>query len=32
MSQLVKTLLNGQKIVFDKGKFDDWCVYIVNHE
>ena len=30
MTRLVKNIRNSQKVVFDKGKFDDWCVYIVN--
>jgi len=26
---IIKKLKNGGEIVFDKGRFDDWCVYIV---
>jgi len=26
---IIKKLKNGREIVFDKGSFDDWCVYIV---
>lgn len=29
MSRLVKNLANGRKVVFDSGRFDDWCVYVV---
>lgn len=29
MTKLVKQLQNNRSIVFDKGKFDDWCVYVV---
>jgi hypothetical protein len=29
MERLIKLLPNQQKVVFDKGKFDDWCVYVV---
>jgi len=29
MATLIKDLKNGRRIIFDKGKFDDWCVYIV---
>jgi membrane carboxypeptidase/penicillin-binding protein len=29
MSRLVKNLRNNRSVVFDKGKFDDWCVFIV---
>jgi len=25
----IKELINNRKVVFDKGRFDDWCVYIV---
>lgn len=32
MERLVKTLKNGMKIVFDCGRFDNWCVYIVNSD
>ncbi|PKP11453.1 MAG: hypothetical protein CVU09_04085 [Bacteroidetes bacterium HGW-Bacteroidetes-4] len=29
MERLIKLLPNQQKVVFDKGNFDDWCVYVV---
>ncbi|MDX1903491.1 MAG: hypothetical protein SFU27_04975 [Thermonemataceae bacterium] len=29
MSRLIKNLANNRKVVFDTGKFDDWCVYVV---
>ncbi len=29
MAQLVKQLRNNRSVVFDTGKFDDWCVYVV---
>jgi len=29
MSILVKQLKNNRKVIFDKGNFDNWCVYIV---
>jgi hypothetical protein len=29
MERLIKLLPNQQKVVFDKGKFDNWCVYVV---
>lgn len=29
MSRLIKHLMNNRQIIFDRGKFDDWCVYIV---
>lgn len=29
MIRLVKNLINGRSITFDKGKFDEWCVYVV---
>ena len=29
MSRLIKNLMNGRKVVFDAGNFDDWCVYVV---
>jgi hypothetical protein len=28
MKRLVKNLANSRKVVFDRGKFDDWCVYV----
>lgn len=27
--RLVKNLKNNRKVVFDQGKFDNWCVYVV---
>jgi hypothetical protein len=32
MSILVKNLRNNRHVKFDKGKFDDWCVYIVESD
>lgn len=29
MATIVKQLQNNRKIIFDTGKFDDWCVYVV---
>ncbi len=29
MERLIKNLANNYKIVFDSGRFDNWCVYIV---
>jgi len=29
MATLVKQLQNNRSVIFDKGKFDDWCVYVV---
>ncbi len=29
MKRLVKNLGNNRSVIFDKGKFDDWCVYVV---
>ena len=29
MKRLVKNLINGRSVIFDKGKFDEWCVYVV---
>ena len=29
MSQIVKQLRDNRKVIFDKGRFDDWCVYVV---
>lgn len=28
MARLIKNLANNRSIIFGKGKFDDWCVYI----
>ncbi len=30
MSRLVKLLRTNKKVIFDRGSFDDWCVYVVN--
>lgn len=27
--RLIKNLKNNRKIIFDQGKFDNWCVYVV---
>ena len=29
MSRLVKQLQNNRTVIFDSGKFDNWCVYVV---
>ena len=29
MARLVKDLMNNRKVIFDTGRFDDWCVYVV---
>jgi len=29
MSRLIKELKNNRKVVFGSGRFDDWCVYVV---
>lgn len=29
MRRLVKNLVNNKQIIFDAGRFDDWCVYLV---
>jgi len=29
MSRLIKNLSNNRKVIFDAGKFDEWCVYVV---
>jgi hypothetical protein len=29
MAALVKRLRNKKQVIFDKGKFDEWCVYII---
>ena len=31
MSALVKNLRNNRTVVFDTGKFDNWCVYVVEN-
>jgi len=30
MTKLVKKLKNGKSVVFDQGRFDNWCVYVVS--
>ncbi len=30
MPVIVKTLRNKGQVIFDKGKFDNWCVYIID--
>jgi len=32
MGRLVKKLKNNKQVIFDRGKFDDWCVHIVEHD
>ena len=29
MARLIKNLQNDRKVIFDSGKFDEWCVYVV---
>ena len=29
MAKLIKILQNNRSVIFDRGKFDDWCVYVV---
>lgn len=29
MKRLIKDLKNNRKVIFDTGRFDDWCVYVV---
>ena len=29
MSRLIKLLKNNRQVIFDSGKFDNWCVYVV---
>jgi hypothetical protein len=29
MATLIKILQNNRSVIFDTGKFDDWCVYVV---
>jgi len=29
MPRLLKQLQNNRSVIFDSGKFDDWCVYVV---
>lgn len=30
MKRLIHTLPNKQKVVFDQGRFDNWCVYLID--
>lgn len=30
MNRIVKTFKDNSYLMFDKGKIDDWCVYVVN--
>lgn len=30
MERLIKNIANDSKVVFDSGRFDNWCVYVVN--
>ncbi|MGI6048797.1 MAG: DUF7004 family protein [Petrimonas sp.] len=32
MSRLIKKLRNNRCVVFDTGRFDDWCVYVVESD
>lgn len=32
MAALVKQLKNNRKVIFDKGRIDEWCVYVVEHD
>lgn len=32
MERLIKKLQNNRKVIFDSGKFDDWCVYVVESD
>lgn len=32
MASLIKDLKNNRKVIFDAGKFDDWCVYVVEED
>lgn len=32
MRKLIKLLKNNRQVIFDKGKFDDWCVYVVEQD
>jgi len=29
MATLIKNLRNNRQVIFDTGRFDDWCVYVV---
>ena len=30
MERLIKEIRGTQKVIFDQGNFDDWCVYVVD--
>jgi len=30
MERLIKNISNNSKVIFDNGKFDKWCVYVVS--
>ena len=30
--RLIKKLKNGRSVIFDKGSFDDWCVFVVEKD
>lgn len=32
MAKQIKQLQNNRSVVFDTGKFDDWCVYVVESD
>lgn len=32
MPRLIKNLKNNRKVIFDSGKFDEWCVYVVESD
>jgi hypothetical protein len=32
MTQLIKKIKNNRSVIFDTGKFDDWCVYLVESD
>lgn len=32
MARLVKELQNNRSVIFDTGRFDDWCVYVVESD
>lgn len=31
MAKIIKALQNNRSVIFDTGKFDDWCVYVVEN-
>ncbi len=32
MGRLIKDISDGKKVIFDQGRFDDWCVYIIEND